>query len=136
MRALYLGERPLAMLINFLCPPGGFSFKTAFDEEYARFSPGVLLQQANLDLLGDDRIDWVDSCAAPDHPMIESAWRERSRLLRVNAPLAGGAAQVRFTTGPAALRGRVSLSVLFLFFVVSFNKYLHFHSFFLYLFII
>jgi CelD/BcsL family acetyltransferase involved in cellulose biosynthesis len=96
MRSLDLDGRPLAMLINFLCPPGGFSFKTAFDEDYARFSPGVLLQQANLDLLGDARIDWVDSCAAPGHPMIDSVWRERRRLVWVNVPLAGGSDRLRF----------------------------------------
>ncbi|HMO74983.1 MAG TPA: GNAT family N-acetyltransferase [Sphingopyxis sp.] len=96
MRALDLGDRPLAMLINFLCPPGGFSFKTAFDEDYARFSPGVLLQQANLDLLDDDRIAWVDSCAAPGHPMIDSVWRERRALVWVNVPLAGAGDRFRF----------------------------------------
>lgn len=96
MRALDLDGRPLAMLVNFLCPPGGFSFKTAFDEDYARFSPGVLLQQANLDLLNDDRIDWVDSCAAPGHPMIDSVWRERRRLVWVNAPLSGRGDRLRF----------------------------------------
>src|SRR3546814_1995050 len=79
MRALDLEDRPLAMLVNFLCPPGGFSFKTAFDEDYARFSPGVLLQQANLDLLEVPKIAWVDSCAAPGHPMIDSVLRERDR---------------------------------------------------------
>lgn len=96
MRALDLDGRPLAMLINFLCPPGGFSFKTAFDEDYARFSPGVLLQQANLDLLDDARIDWVDSCAAPGHPMIDSVWRERRRLVWINVPLSGAANRMRF----------------------------------------
>lgn len=96
MRVLSLGDRPLAMLVNFLCPPGGFSFKTAFDEDYARFSPGVLLQQDNLDLLDDARIDWVDSCAAPGHPMIDSVWRERRRLVWVNVPLSGRADRLRF----------------------------------------
>ena len=96
MRALDLDGRPLAMLINFLCPPGGFSFKTAFDEDYARFSPGVLLQQANLDLLDDARIAWVDSCAAPGHPMIDSVWRERRRLAWVNIPLSGRGDRLRF----------------------------------------
>lgn len=100
LRALDLDGRPLAMLVNFLCPPGGFSFKTAFDEDYARFSPGVLLQQANLDLLDDARIAWVDSCAAPDHPMIDSVWRERRGLVWVDVPLAGGSDRRRF----AALR--------------------------------
>jgi hypothetical protein len=97
MRALDLDGRPLAMLVNFLCPPGGFSFKTAFDEDHARFSPGVLLQQANLDLLGDPRIMWVDSCAAPGHPMIDSVWRERRALVWVNVPLSGAADRWRFT---------------------------------------
>ena len=96
MRALDLDGRPLAMLVNFLCPPGGFSFKTAFDEEYARFSPGVLLQQANLDLLDDPRILWVDSCAAPGHPMIDSVWRERRALVWVNVPLSAPADRLRF----------------------------------------
>lgn len=96
MRALDLDNRPLAMLINFLCPPGGFSFKTAFDEDYARFSPGVLLQQANLDLLDDNRIAWVDSCAAPGHPMIDSVWRERRRLVWLNVPLSGATDRMRF----------------------------------------
>ncbi|MDR6832363.1 CelD/BcsL family acetyltransferase involved in cellulose biosynthesis [Sphingopyxis sp. BE122] len=96
MRALDLDEHPLAMLINFLAPPGGFSFKTAFDEDYARFSPGVLLQQANLDLLDDPAIAWVDSCAAPDHPMIDSVWRERRALVWVNAALSAPADRLRF----------------------------------------
>lgn len=96
MRALDLDERPLAMLINFLAPPGGFSFKTAFDEDYARFSPGVLLQQANLDLLDDPAIAWVDSCAAPGHPMIDSVWRERRALLWINAALSAPADRLRF----------------------------------------
>ena len=100
LRALDLDGRPIAMLVSFLSPPGGFSFKTAFDEDYSRFSPGVLLQQANLDLLNDPRIAWVDSCAAPGHPMIDSVWRERRRLVWVNVPLGGRADRMRF----AALR--------------------------------
>ena len=96
VRALDLDERPLAMLINFLTPPGGFSFKTAFDEDYARFSPGVLLQQVNLDLLDDPQIAWVDSCAAPGHPMIDSVWRERRALVWVNVPLSATHDRLRF----------------------------------------
>lgn len=96
MRALDLDDRPLAMLVNFLCPPGGFSFKTAFDEDYSRFSPGVLLQQANLDLLDHPQIDWVDSCAAPGHPMIDSVWRERRALVWVNVSLSAASDRLRF----------------------------------------
>lgn len=86
---LDLGERPLAMLVNLLSPPGSFSFKTCFDEEYARFSPGVLLQIENLAILERDDIEWMDSCAMEDHPMIDHLWSERRSIVRVTVPLAG-----------------------------------------------
>jgi CelD/BcsL family acetyltransferase involved in cellulose biosynthesis len=79
---LRLDGRAIAMLVNFLTPPGSFSFKTAFDEDYARFSPGVLLQIENLKLLERSGIDWCDSCAAQDHPMIDSLWGGRRGIGR------------------------------------------------------
>ena len=86
---LTLDGEPLAMLANFIAPPGAFSFKTAYDERYARFSPGVLLQRENLDLLARDDIAWADSCAAADHPMIERIWREKRRIVRLSVAIGG-----------------------------------------------
>lgn len=88
---LRLDGRPIAMLVNFLTPPGAFSFKTAYDEDYARFSPGVLLQRENLDLLARPGIAWTDSCAAADHPMIERIWREKRTMLRLSIAIGGKA---------------------------------------------
>ena len=68
---------------------GAFSFKTAYDERYARYSPGVLLQRENLDLLAREDIAWCDSCAAADHPMIERIWREKRAMVRVNVAIGG-----------------------------------------------
>lgn len=94
--SIMLDGAPIAMLANFITPPGAYSFKTAYDERYARFSPGVLLQRENLDLLARDDIAWADSCAAADHPMIERIWREKRRMVRVSiaigAPLRRAAA--------------------------------------------
>lgn len=87
--ALRLNDRPIAMLANFLTPPGAFSFKTAFDEDYARFSPGVLLQIENLALLEREGIDWCDSCAAQDHPMIDSLWAGRRAIGRYSVAIGG-----------------------------------------------
>lgn len=84
-----LGGRPIAMLANFLTPPGAYSFKTAYDEALARFSPGVLLQRENLALLARPGIAWTDSCAAPDHPMIERIWREKRAIVRVSIAIGG-----------------------------------------------
>ncbi|HEX4847735.1 MAG TPA: GNAT family N-acetyltransferase [Novosphingobium sp.] len=86
---LRLDGAPIAMLINFLTPPGSFSFKTAFDERYSRFSPGVLIQRENLDLLADPAVEWCDSCASADHPMIDHIWRERRAIGHVSIAIGG-----------------------------------------------
>lgn len=86
---LFLDGEPIAMLANFLVPPGAYSYKTAFDERYARYSPGVLIQQENLALLDDPAVQWCDSCAAADHPMIDHLWRERRPIGRVSIAIGG-----------------------------------------------
>lgn len=87
--SLILDDEPIAMLVNFLTPPGSFSYKTAFDERFSRFSPGVLLQRENLALLDNPAIDWCDSCATADHPMIDHVWRERRSVGRVSIAIGG-----------------------------------------------
>jgi Acetyltransferase (GNAT) domain len=93
---LRLNGAPLAMLVNFICPPGSFAFKTAFDEEYARFSPGVLLQLENLMLLERADVEWCDSCAAEGHPMIDSLWRDRRHVGRYSFAIGGYARRAVF----------------------------------------
>lgn len=93
---LRLDGKPLAMLVNFLCAPGSFSFKTAFDEDYARFSPGVLLQIENLALLEHPDIAWCDSCAAEGHPMIDSLWTGRRAIGRYSVAIGGQARRAAF----------------------------------------
>lgn len=86
---LTLDGVPIAMLANFITPPGAFSFKTAFDERYSRYSPGVLLQRENLAMLERGDIEWCDSCASADHPMIDHFWRERRIIGRINIGIGG-----------------------------------------------
>jgi CelD/BcsL family acetyltransferase involved in cellulose biosynthesis len=93
---LRLDGIPLAMLVNFICTPGSFSFKTAFDERYARFSPGVLLQLENLALLERGDVEWCDSCAAEGHPMIDSLWTGRRGIGRYSVAIGGGARRGAF----------------------------------------
>ncbi|MEP2103528.1 MAG: GNAT family N-acetyltransferase [Parasphingorhabdus sp.] len=93
---LRLHGKPLAMLVNFQSAPGSFSFKTTFDDTYARFSPGVLLQLENLKILEQPHIDWMDSCAAEDHPMIDSLWSERRHIGRFSIELKGLSRTVMF----------------------------------------
>ncbi|WP_162527178.1 GNAT family N-acetyltransferase [Sphingomonas solaris] len=96
MLRMDLDGRPIAMLVNFLTAPGSFSFKIAFDEDHARFSPGVLIQIENLRLLDRADIAWMDSCAAENHPMIDSLWGGRRTIVRVTVPLGGLRGRVTF----------------------------------------
>ena len=105
--ALRIDGRAIAMLVQLIGigaggQRAGFSFKTAFDEAYARFSPGVLLQRENLSLVGERNLAWVDSCAAQDHPMIDSLWRERRTIVSLSMPLPGATNRMLFSAAQRA----------------------------------
>jgi CelD/BcsL family acetyltransferase involved in cellulose biosynthesis len=87
--AFRLDGKPIAMLANFISAPGSFSFKTAFDEDYSRFSPGLLLQIENLDMLARKDIAWTDSCAVQGHSMIERVWTEKRKFVSRNVAIGG-----------------------------------------------
>ncbi len=82
MLLLTVGKRPVAAKCNFISRGGAFAFKIAFDEEFARYSPGVLLEVYNARVFLDmtPAISWMDSCAAPDHPMIDRLWSQRREI--------------------------------------------------------
>jgi CelD/BcsL family acetyltransferase involved in cellulose biosynthesis len=82
MITLRLDGRPIAMKCNLLAPPGAFAFKIAYAEELAQYSPGVLLELENIRRFHDEaRVQWMDSCAVPGHPMIEHLWKQH-RLIQ------------------------------------------------------
>ncbi|MDP3906979.1 GNAT family N-acetyltransferase [Novosphingobium sp.] len=103
---LTLDGEPIAMLASFLTPPGAFSYKTAFDERFSRFSPGVLLQRENLAMLDHPAVRWTDSCAAADHPMIDHIWRERRAIGRVSIAIGGPLRRFAFRLIAKAELGR------------------------------
>jgi hypothetical protein len=78
MLALHVDGRPIAHKCNFISGPGSFAFKIAFDEEYARYSPGVLLEFENIRRLhAQSKVMWMDSCADPSHPMFDRLLADR-----------------------------------------------------------
>jgi len=78
--ALRLEGRAIAMKLNLLAAPGAFALKIAFDEAYARFSPGVLLEVETIRNLHAAGVAWMDSCALPRHPMIDRLWLDRRTI--------------------------------------------------------
>ncbi len=79
--AIEIDGRAVAMGIILTVHGRAHFWKTAFDETYAIRSPGV---QFALDLteaqLADEAVTLTDSCAVPDHPMIDRLWPERMQV--------------------------------------------------------
>jgi CelD/BcsL family acetyltransferase involved in cellulose biosynthesis len=73
--------RAIAAAVRLRSGRDAWFWKIAYDESFARFSPGVLLAVTlTEELLEDPTIARADSCAMPDHPMIDHIWRERLAL--------------------------------------------------------
>jgi len=84
MLALTAGGRTVAMKCNFLAHDGAFAFKIAYDEAYARFSPGTLLELENIrEFHRRAELRWMDSCAASGHFMANRLWLDRRSLATV-----------------------------------------------------
>ena len=94
--SLTLDGRPVAMLANFITPQGAFAYKTAIDERFARFSPGVLLQRENLCLLEHPDIAWCGSCAAADEPILGELRTQRRAIGRYSVAIGGAAKRAAF----------------------------------------
>jgi len=81
MMGLRLDGRPIAVKYNLLAGEGSFAFKIAYDESFARYSPGVLLELDNVEKLHERKdIQWMDSCAAPERFMINHLWPDRREM--------------------------------------------------------
>ncbi|MBO6903262.1 MAG: GNAT family N-acetyltransferase [Rhizobiaceae bacterium] len=81
VHTLTLSGQPIACLIVFIENGIAYTWKTAYDEAYAAYSPGALLM---LDVtrthLDDPNIEATDSCAVPDHPVMSRLWMERRKV--------------------------------------------------------
>jgi CelD/BcsL family acetyltransferase involved in cellulose biosynthesis len=85
-----LDGRPIAMMFAIASGNKAWLTKCAYDEDFAKYSPGVLLDlDATESLLAEERFDVVDSCAIPGHSM-ENIWRDRIGLVDILVGRPGG----------------------------------------------
>lgn len=81
IHTLTLDGSVIACVIVLVEAGVAYTWKTAYDEAYAAYSPGTLLMievtRLNLD---DPNIEATDSCAIPDHPVMNRLWTERRPL--------------------------------------------------------
>lgn len=91
MLAIELDGAPISLKCNFIAGEGAFAFKIAYDERYSRYSPGLLLEIENIRRVHDGRkLRWMDSCASPEHPMIDRLWLDRRVIQNIVVPAGRG----------------------------------------------
>lgn len=78
IHSLTLDGRTIACLVVFVEAGVAYTWKTAYDETLAAYSPGTLLMiEVTKQHLDDPNIILTDSCAVPDHPVMSRLWTER-----------------------------------------------------------
>jgi CelD/BcsL family acetyltransferase involved in cellulose biosynthesis len=92
---ILLDGRAIAAAITLRSGDAAWYWKTAYDEHFARYAPGMLLTAALTEQLSEDEgIARTDSCAAPGTAVLDHIWRERLALgdrligVRPDAPFA------------------------------------------------
>ncbi len=84
MLGINFNGRPVARRCAFVAGEGSFAFKTAYDEEFADFSPGAMLEMDSIrQLHALSGVRWMDSCAAPDNLLINRLSNDRKTIQSV-----------------------------------------------------
>jgi CelD/BcsL family acetyltransferase involved in cellulose biosynthesis len=88
---LSLDGREIASVILLRSADRAWSWKIAYDEGMARFSPGLqAMTDLTAALLADVTIRFADSCAIPGHPMIDHLWHDRLAVADVMISVRSG----------------------------------------------
>ncbi|TPW26055.1 GNAT family N-acetyltransferase [Pararhizobium mangrovi] len=81
IHALDLDGRMIAGMVVFVMGGTAYTWKTAYDEAQGKDSPGALLMRRLTEWqLEDANILRTDSCALPDHPVMDRFWAERATI--------------------------------------------------------
>ena len=81
-------QSPIARRFSFTAGEAAYAFKTAYDESFARFSPGAMLELANVRQLdADPRLQWMDSFTEDENLALERLWPDRRTVQTLLAGL-------------------------------------------------
>lgn len=98
--------KPIAAGVVLRSGSRAWYWKTAYDEAFARFSPGLLLSHAIGEAtLAEKGVALVDSCAVQGHPMIDRIWPERMAITSRLVAVRDGSPDWRFHAVVALKRG-------------------------------
>ncbi|MDY8108356.1 GNAT family N-acetyltransferase [Fulvimarina sp. 2208YS6-2-32] len=78
---LRLDGEAIASIVLLVDGGDAYAWKTAYEERYAKAAPGQLIMaEATRALLADPTIRRADSCAVPDHFVMNRFWRDRTEI--------------------------------------------------------
>lgn len=98
---LLLDKKPIAMICNTQSDKFVYSYKTAFDESYAKYSPGIQVEIKNLENFHRDGIQASDTCCAPDNQAMNRIYGQRASFQNLVVSLKPGLARLSAKALPA-----------------------------------
>jgi CelD/BcsL family acetyltransferase involved in cellulose biosynthesis len=85
--SLEVGGKTVAMQCNLVERDRAYAFKVAYDETFAKLSPGVALHLEIMELFHDEMtVVGYDSCAAPDSALFNRIWPDRRHIQLLVVP--------------------------------------------------
>ncbi len=85
---LRIDDEVIATQVNLLgTQDSAFAYKVAYDEDYASYSPGMLLEAEAIRIVHQQRrFRWMDCCCAFGNTTMNRLWKERRALASVMLP--------------------------------------------------
>jgi hypothetical protein len=81
MVGLDFDGRPIARCCNLLAGSGSYAYRTAYDESFGQYSPGVIAELDSIrafhHLAG---VEWMDSVTERGNTTLNRLWRDRCRV--------------------------------------------------------
>lgn len=117
--SIRVGERPVAIAVTFVAGVTGYAWRIAYDEDFARFSPGAqLLLDLPQTLFFDPAVETINSCSPAGDRFAASLWPDRMSVgtlvigppggsLLHNAGLAAFRAETEARAAARRFRGRL-----------------------------
>ena len=103
MLGLDFDGRAIARRCAFVAGEGSFAFKTAYDEKFADFSPGAMLEMDSIRQLSAlPGVRWMDSCAASDNVLVNRLSNDRKTIQSI--AIGGGVLGELLVSGLPLLR--------------------------------
>ncbi|HXU42955.1 MAG TPA: GNAT family N-acetyltransferase [Burkholderiales bacterium] len=78
MVGIDLDGKPLGRCTGFIAGEGAYAFKPAYDEAFARFSPGIIAEVARIRTLHElSGVKWMDSFTDANNSVMSRLWKDR-----------------------------------------------------------